>query len=421
MTRLIIKAGLLIDGNGNSARDQALVVDGKNIAGVYPLNALGDTVPLRSDDKVVDATPFTVMPGLIDCHVHTRSTGDPRDQRTTYQTSVPDFAYRSLKNAQKDLEAGYTTLRDMASINYVDIALRDAIERGEFKGPRLRVSGWGLTQWGGHMHRFMRPGLDMVESKGVVNNPGEAQSAARFNIGRGVDGIKFNPGGGVLDDNGKIVIHQEMDYEMLRAAVKEAEKVGAWTATHCHGGQGATDAIMAGVFSIEHGHWLTDEQFGLMLERGAIFVPTLCANENRYRLGPAAVDHDANAWRWLEIVMEDKTDTVKRAMKMGVPVAAGSDAGMVHTYHGECSREMEYLVKRAMTPMQAIVASTKTAAMATKLDHKTGTLDAGKWADVIVVNGNPLANISVLSDKQNILMVMKEGAVMVQRGPKLVA
>ncbi len=164
--RLVIKAGLLIDGNGGSARDQVLVVNGKNIEGVYPLNtgaaaaatgAAAEDFQPRPDDKVIDATAYTVMPGLIDCHVHTRSTGDPRDQRTAFQTSVPDFAYRSLRNAQKDLEAGYTMLRDMASINYVDVALRDAFERGDFKGPRLRVSGWGLTQWGGHMiHAFWK-------------------------------------------------------------------------------------------------------------------------------------------------------------------------------------------------------------------------------------------------------------------------
>ncbi|MDP2857000.1 MAG: amidohydrolase family protein, partial [Bacillota bacterium] len=327
--RKVIKAGFMIDGNGASSKDQVIVIEGKHIKEIASAAAFQP----RPDDEIIDATHHTVMPGLIDCHVHTRSGGYPAEARTRYETSVAEYAYRSLINAQKDLDAGYTTIRDMASISYVDVALRDAIERGDFKGPRMRVSGWGMTMWGGHMHRFMRPGLDMVESIGVVNNAAQAQSAARYNIGRGVDGLKFNSAGGVLDEDGKMEIHQEMDYDIMYAAVKEANKVGAWSATHCHGGQGATDAILAGVHSIEHGHWLTDEQYALMIPRGTVFVPTLCANENRYRLGKAAVDNDEKQWRWLEIVMEEKTDTVKRALKAGVLVAAGSDAGMVHTHH----------------------------------------------------------------------------------------
>jgi imidazolonepropionase-like amidohydrolase len=411
--RTVIKAGFMIDGNGNTARDQVLVIEGKTLTEVFD----GESLQPRSDDEIIDATHHTVMPGLIDCHVHTRSNGDPRDRATMYQTNIAEFAYRALRNAWKDLEAGYTSLRDVGGMGYIDVTLRDAFERGDFKGPRMRVAGCGLTQWGGHMHRFMRPGLDMIESTGVVNNPGEAQSAARYQIGRGVDGLKFNTAGGVLNEDGKMVIHQEMDYDMLAAAMKEARKVGAWSATHCHGGQGATDAILAGISTIDHGHWLTDEQFAMMKERGTIFVPTLCANENRYRLGMDGVEGDKKAWRWLEIVMEDKTDTLQRALKAGVLTAAGSDAGMVHTHHGELAREMEYLVRRAMTPMQAIVASTKIAAMTMKLDHKTGTLEAGKWADVLIVKGNPLDDISILSDKNNILLVMKDGARMVERGP----
>lgn len=414
--RTLIKAGLLIDGNGNSAKNQTMMVEGRNITCVAPVEAVAS----RPDDEVIDASQYTVMPGLIDAHVHTRSSGNPKDRGfDSTATLIPEFAYRALRNAQKDLEAGFTTIRDMASIGYVDIALRDAFERGDFKGPRMRVSGYGLTQWAGHMHRFFRPGLDMKESTGVVNNPAEAQSAARYQIGRGVDWVKFNSGVGRLVD-GKIVMEQEMDYDMMAVAVKEAKKVGIGTATHCHGGQGATDAILAGVSTIEHGHWLTDEHFELMLKHGTIFVPTMCPNEKRYERGPDNTGSDMSFWRWLERETEDKIDTLERAIKMGVPIAAGSDAGTNYNFHGENAREMEYLVLRAMTPMQAIVSGTKVAAMATKLEHKTGTLEAGKWADIIVVSGNPLDDIKVLTKKENILLVMKDGQTMVERGPCLV-
>ena len=413
--RVLIKAGLLIDGNGNAFNNRTVVVKGRDIEQVVESEAC---VALPGDE-VVDASAYTVMPGLIDCHVHTRSTGDPKDRGfDSTQTSIPTFAYRSLLNAQKDLEAGFTMVRDMASIGYVDIALRNAFERGDFPGPRMRVVGYGLTQWGGHMHRFLRPGLDMVESTGVANNPAEAQSAARYQLGRGADGIKFNSGVGKLED-GKIVMEQEMDYDLMSVACKEARKVGAWSATHCHGGQGATDAILAGVTSIEHGHWLTDEHFDLMLKNGTIFVPTMWPNEKRYERGSERTGSGPEFWAWLERETEDKIDTLARAMKAGVPIAAGSDAGTNYNMHGENAREMEFLVMRGMPTMMAIVAGTKIAAMTAKLDHKTGTLDAGKWADVIVVKGDPSRDIKVLNDKENILLVMKDGQVLIERGPSL--
>ncbi len=413
--RIVVRAGLLIDGNGNAWKNRSVVVKSRSIEGVVE----SEDCHVLPGDEVIDASAYTVMPGLIDCHVHTRSSGDPKDRGfDSTQTSIPTFAYRALLNAHKDLEAGFTTIRDMASIGYVDISLRDTFERGDFPGPRMRVVGYGLTQWGGHMHHFLRPGLDMVESTGVVNNPAEAQSAARYQIGRGADGIKFNSGVGKLVD-GKIVMEQEMDYDLMAVAVKEARKVGAWSATHCHGGRGATDAILAGVTSIEHGHWLTDEHFDLMLRNGTIFVPTMCPNEKRYERGKDRTGSGPEFWEWLERETEDKIDTLARAMKAGVPIAAGSDAGTNYNFHGENAREMEFLVMRGMPPMMAIVAGTKIAAMTAKLDHKIGTLDAGKWADVIVVNGNPVENIKVLNDKANILLIMKDGKVTIERGPSL--
>jgi imidazolonepropionase-like amidohydrolase len=417
MVTTVIKAGLLIDGRGNCARNQAITIKGRFITAIDSLDGF---VP-EPGARVLDAGSYVVMPGLVDCHVHVRSSGNPSDRSfDSTQTTIPQFTLRALQNAQKDLEAGFTTIRDLGRIGYLDVALRDAFEKGEFRGPRMRVAGCGLTMWGGHMHRFMRPGLDMVESTGVVNNPGEAQSAARYQIGRGVDFVKFNTAVSDLREDGKHV-SQEMDYDMLVPAVREAKKVGVGTATHCHGGQGATDAILAGVDTIEHGHWLTDEHFELMLKRGTVFVPTLCPNEKLYEMGPEGAGRAFDRWRWLERVMEDKTDTLLRALEAGVPIAAGSDAGTNYNRHGENAREMEFLVRRCMTPMQAIVAATRTAAQATRLDHKTGTLEPGKWADILVVKEDPLQDITVLNKKENIVLVMKDGQVMVERGPGLYA
>ena len=413
MARMVIKAGNFIDGKGNVEKNRALVIEGKYIKEVMSLEAL----EVRPEDTVIDATDKTVMPGLIDCHVHTRSGGYPDERASAHTASVPDFTLRSLLNAQKDLEAGFTTIRDLASIGFADVALRDAFERGDFIGPRMRVAGHGLTMWGGHMHRNRgaRPGLDTAETMGVVNTADEAKAAARYQISRGVDFIKFNTAGSLRLEDGSITIHQEMDYEMLAAAVAEAKKVEIMTAAHCHGGQGATDTIRAGVDTVEHGHFLTDEHMALMLEHGTIFVPTLSPNEKLYEKGREALGGVWDRWEWLETVMEIKTDTLHRAIDAGIPVAAGSDVGTNYNHHGENAREMEFMVLRGMTPMQAIVAMTATAALATNLERWTGTLEPGKWADVVVVEGNPLEDIKILNRAENFLKVIKDGQVLIDR------
>ena len=412
--RIVIKAGTLIDGRGNVAKNRALIIEGRYISDVLPF----EEVDVNPKDCFIDAEKYTVMPGLIDAHVHTRNSGYPEQRATAHKDTIPDFTLRSLRNAQKDIEAGFTTVRDLASIGFVDVALRDAIERGEFIGPRMRVAGHGLTMWGGHMHRNkgMRPGLDTAEDMGIVNNADETKAAARYQISRGVDLIKFNTAGSLRLEDGSITIHQEMDYDMLAAAVKEAKKVEIMTAAHCHGGQGATDTICAGVDTLEHGHFLTDEHFDLMLEHGTIFVPTLSPNEKLYEMGRESLGEVWDRWEWLEIVMEKKTDTLRRAIEAGVPVAAGSDVGTNYNHHGENAREMEFMVLRGLTPMQAIEAMTLTAARATNLEQWTGSLEPGKWADVLVLDGNPLDDIKIFNNNEQILKVFKDGNLLLERG-----
>ena len=415
-SRLVIKAGTLLDGKGNKSHNQALILQGECITNIVSISEFHE----QTDDDIIDATNHTVMPGLVDGHVHTFKQGDPDEPYAAQTLELGDFALNSLRNAQHDLEAGFTTIRDLASIGFVDVALKRAIESGRFTGPRMRVSGHGLSMWGGHMHwnRGLRRGLDTIETMGVVNTPDETKACARYQISRGVDCIKFNVSGSSRSLDKRMVIRQEMDYEMLKMGVMEAKKNGLMTAAHCHGGQGATDAIEAGVDTLEHGHFLTDEHFERMLKQGTILVPTLCPNEKLFERGRKGSGSTEESWDWLQGIMEVKTEMLHRALKAGVPVAAGSDAGTRYNYHGENAREMEFMVLRGMTPMQAITAMTFTAARATQLDAFTGSLEPGKWADVLVVAGNPLEDIKVLNEKERILKIIKQGKILIDRQTK---
>lgn len=415
--RLVVHAGTLIDGTGAApARDVTITIKGQDVHEVMPAAAFRAT----PDDVVVDARAQTVMPGVIDAHVHVRSDGDPVQRAfNSFETTIPSMTLAGLRNAWRDLEYGITTIRDLAAVGYIDVALRDAINAGTMVGPRMFVAGHGLTMHGGHMDPKRRPEVLLHGHTGLANTADEVKAAARYQISRGVNLIKFNTAGSQINRDGTLWWPQEMDYDMIRAGVIEAEKVGIHSAAHCHGGQGAIDTIKAGVTSIEHGHWLTDEHFGMMIERGTYFCPTLACNQIRYDQGrDVALKHLGNTpawWEWLVRVMHDKADTFARARRAGVKIVNGSDAGTPLNYHGECIRELGFMVDLGMTPMEAIVAATRTAAELLRVADKLGTLKPGKWADLLVVDGDPLADIRVLEKKENVKLVVKGGVPLVDR------
>ena len=411
-SRLIIKAGRLVDGTGDPVQENvAVIAQGRTIREIVPLAA----VQPAPGDTVIDATGQTVLPGLIDAHVHILSTGDPGAWlESTFISTTPALTVTSLVNIRKALAMGYTGIRDLACRDQIDIALRDAIEAGEIDGPRLRVSGQGLTMYGGHMAPKSRPEVSIRGSEHhVVNTVDEARSAARYQLAMGVDIVKLNTAGTeyAAPEDG-LMCCQEMDYDMILAAVTQAKKIGRLSACHCHGGQGATDSIRAGVKTIEHGHWLTDEQFDLMLEQDAIFVPTFCPNTLHWERGQAGLQKLSY---WQEKVIDGKLDTFARAMKKGVKIAAGSDAGTAYNYHDKYARELEFMVDAGMSPLQAIHCSTHVAAETMGLAGQVGTLKPNMWCDVTVVDGDPLADIKVLQEKRRIQVVIKDGQILVDR------
>ena len=411
MGRLIIKAGRLVDGTGAPAQENmALVARGRNIESIVPLAAL-QVVP---DDQVIDAGDKTVLPGLIDAHVHIR-TGKRERLEAQFVTTTARLTMDSWRNCWTTMEMGYTSLRDMACRDYADVALRNAFERGDLVGPRLRVSGQGLSMWGGHMHRKARPEVSVFcADTGICNTPDEARAAARYQISRGADIVKLNTSGTEFTEGTGAINFQELDLDMIIAAVEQAKKVGRLTASHCHGGEGAMNTIIGGVKTIEHGHFLNEAHFEEMLQRDTIVVPTWCVNSLAYYEWKAGQSTPGKL-EWLLQAREAKFRGQELAMKMGVKIAAGSDAGFAQVHHGLNARELEFLVEGGMTPLQAIKATTSMAAETMNLHTKMGSLKPGFWCDAVVVDGDPLADIKVLNHKQNILTVIKDGSVVIDR------
>ena len=415
-----IKCKQLIDGTGKESLENAvIVIEGERITQA----GLGNSITLPDDCEIVDASSHTVMPGMMDAHVHVRMTGDPADKFGAH-TEVTELAgttaLKAYVSAKRDLESGFTAIRDIASRCYEDIALRNAINEGLVQGPRMRVAGLGLTVTGGHMDRTkgMIPGIQMPGPSAVVDSPDEARKAVREQLKMGVDLIKINS---ALHEHLRPFesgyFSPEMTLEMIEAIVELAHWAGRRVASHCNGGQGARNAIVAGVDSIEHGEWLTEEDLDLMVEKGTFWVPTLMVStvgyERRFE------DEDGNSSEFTRKFRQENYEhawsTFEMALSKGVKIAAGTDAAMPGVRHGDNARELELMVERGMTPMQAIVAATNTNAELFDWESDLGTIEAGKLADIVIVRGDPLQDISVLRDISLIERVIKGGETVVVR------
>lgn len=409
---LAIRAGQLIDGTGREAlRSAVILVDGERIARV----GSAEEVEVPPDAEVFDLGASTVIPGMVDCHVHIHSVGGPMsgaqyaiDQISQLQGFL---ALRAANNGQKDLRAGFTTVRSLSSPAYVDVALRDAIKQGLVEGPRIRASGQGLTITGGHMDAGVwAPEVSVFGRTGVGDGPWGCRKAAREQIKRGADVIKINAAVSWYSHSYDFVepFHQEMTYEEMAAICEEAHWAHRRVAAHAHGGQGITDGIRAGVDSFEHSPWLTEEQVDMMAERGCFYVPTLITHTRSLEFGRERSGNTPELWNWLLQVDEDRWASLERAKKAGVKIAVGTDAGFL-MYHGENAQELGDLVRGGFTPMEAIVAATRTGAECLDMEREIGTVEAGKYADLVAVDGDPLLDVSILADETKVTHVFKGG------------
>ncbi len=401
----LIHAGRLIDGDADRALTEVTIrVSGDTITGIERGYTLaGD------DDTVIDLSDQTVLPGLMDTHVHLTGQYSPRSNLNRFILNEADYAYDAAMYAKRTLEAGFTVVRNLGDAFNVTVALRKAIEAGDVPGPRIFTAAKTLASTGGHGDPTngwaAHFGADPTPKDGVVNSPEDARKAVRQRYKDGADWIKITATGGVLSV-AKSGQNPQFTDEELKAIVATATDYGMRVAAHAHGTEGMKRAVIAGVASIEHGTYMSEEVMQLMKDHGTYYVPTILAGNwvaEKAKIDgffPELVRPKAAA---IGPVIEN---TFARAYELGVPIVFGTDTGV--SAHGDNAQEFALMVKGGMPPMEAIQSATRVAASFLEIADTHGTLAAGKQADIIAVPGNPLDDITAM---ERVSFVMKGGKI----------
>ena len=392
---LVIRRVLLIDGTGAKLERATVVVDGDRIAVVGP----DSRVKIPRGSRVVEGRGRALLPGLIDCHVHYCLDAGPDTIRTLEQDDPTVTAIKAVTHARATLEAGITTVRDVGSRDHISISVARAIKAGIIPGPRTLNAGLAICMPGGHAWFIGRQ----------ADGPAEVVQAVREQIRAGADVIKFIATGGVLTP-GTSPGATQLTPEELRAGVEEAARAGRRAAAHAHGAEGMKNALRAGVHSIEHGTLLDDEALDLFLERRAFLVPTLSAIQSGFEHGKTGGMPDY-ALEKCAGMAEAQRKNFRKAVKAGVQIAMGTDAGTPFNHHGRNAQELRRMVQLGLTPMRALEAATRLAATLLGLEQEIGTVEAGKQADLIVVKGNPLDDIALLEESARLECVIQGGKV----------
>ena len=409
----LIHAGKLIDTEvGQVLTEQTLrIANGRVVQVEGGYSAAGD------GDTLIDLRNHTVMPGFMDMHTHLSDQMNPKAYSEGFRLNAADYAFRSVGFAEKTLMAGFTTVRDLGDTDRVTVSLRNAISQGIIVGPRIFTAGKSIATTGGHADptnghndKLMgHPG----PKEGVVNGSAAAREAVRQRYKEGSDLIKITATGGVLSvaKNGQ---NPQFFEDEVEAIVQTAKDYGMTVAVHAHGAEGMKRAIRAGVDSIEHGTYMDRETIKLFKKHGTWYVPTISAGK--------FVAEKATIEGYFPPVVVPKAQaigpqiqgTFAKAYKAGVKIAFGTDAGVFP--HGENAKEFVYMVEAGMPAMEAIRSATWSTAQLLKITDEAGSLSEGKWADVVAVKGDALADISLL---QQVDFVMKNGVVYKQDGKSL--
>jgi len=401
----LIHAGRLIDGESDAAvTEMTIRVDGSGIKAIESGYTAAD-----ADDSVIDLKSHTVMPGLMDMHVHLSGEYSPDSRLNRFITNEADYAIDAVKHARSTLEAGFTVVRNLGDAFNVTIALRDAIEDGDVPGPRIFTAAKGMGTTGGHAdptngwasHLMGDPG----PKEGVINGADDARKGVRQRYKDGADWIKITATGGVLSV-AKSGLNPQFTDEELAAIIDTASDYGLRVAAHAHGTEGMKRAVIAGVASIEHGTFMDDEVMRLMKKNGTYYVPTILAG--------AWVAEKARIDGFFPDLVRPKAvaigpvikSTFAAAYKAGVPIVFGTDSGV--SAHGDNAQEFALMVEGGMPAMVAIQSATSVAAKFLRIDDTHGTLEAGKQADIVAVPGNPLDDITAM---ERVSFVMKAGEI----------
>lgn len=403
------RVGRLIVGDGREPQmDMMLSVRGERVEAVTPAQEIDPQAEWH------DLRAYTVLPGLIDTHTHIMAAGDADPTAWSdmyFDELIGTTTLKALGRAQSALRMGWTTLRDLGSREYIDVAVRDAIDGGICIGPRLFVSGVPLTSTGGHFDRIARiPGVEISGRTGLFDSADEARRAARYQVKMGVDWLKIAVDGRRRNSYAtESITHQEMSPAEIRAVCEVAEWAGIHVAAHSDGGPALRDAAQAGVRTIEHIQDLSAEDAAFLAERPVYLVPTLTATYNTVAAGRERAGLSKQHFGFFVENWAAKRRGMAQALRHGVRIALGTDAGYRFCRHGESAKELVLLVETGMTPMQAIVAATGGAAAAIGQVAHLGALQPGKLADFVVVDGDPLADIALLTRPEQIVRVYKGG------------
>ena len=402
----LIHAGKLIDGIGEVAlAERTVVVDQGRIVAIEA----GYRKP-GSGDTVIDLRKSTLMPGLMDMHVHLTSEYSRTSELDRFKKDAPDVALDGAMFAERTLLAGFTTVRDLGDSFRASIALRNAINAGKLPGPRIFAAGKSIATTGGHADPTngwadFLGGAAVGPLEGVVNGPEQGAQAVRQRYKEGSDLIKITATGGVLSiaKNG---LNPQFTEEEIRAIVATARDYGFKVAAHAHGPEGMKRAVRAGVDTIEHGTFMDDETMALMKERGTWYVPTITAGRWVFDRSKEDGFFPTLVRPKAALVGPQIQGTFAKAYKAGVKILFGTDTGV--SAHGDNAREFVLMVEAGMPAMAAIKSATSVTAKFLEIDDRLGTVASGKIADLVAVPGDPLADITAM---QRVHFVMKEGVV----------
>ncbi|HJQ71338.1 MAG TPA: amidohydrolase family protein [Blastocatellia bacterium] len=392
-----IRCGRLINPVDGSVTQNAVI-----IARGERIERVGAGLAIPAGARVIDLSGYTVMPGLIDCHTHVLL--QPEDERGAPPVVTKSQAFRTVQGvaaAKRDLEAGFTTMRDLDSegAGFADVAIRDGINRGIIPGPRLFVSTLSLTITAGHMNNAgLNPDIQIPDPAALTDSRDAMIAEVRRQVKYGADWIKLYATGTLRHVN-PVTLEpvSQVSEEEVRAVVTEARRWGKDVAAHAYGGEGANNAIRGGVRSIEHGMLMNDATIKLMVERGVFWCPTL---------GVYIPEHEEDNTELRRRIVASHKEVFRKAMRMGVKITFGTDVGAYE--HGTSAREFNLMVDYGMKPIDAIRAATVRGAELLRMEREIGAIEPGKFADVIAVEGNPLEDIRAMG---RVVFVMKAGKV----------